>query len=96
MIEKKLVEKEVYILDGREYENGWSLRYNLKTKMGQLFCEMIDHAKKTCGTRKSTKTIDTLKKNISNSDNRCFDGDHMFVLFEQIEELKSVYSQLDD
>mgnify|MGYP003657784127 CR=1 FL=1 len=98
MIQKMMIEKAVYILDGREYENGRSLRWTLKERMGELFCEMIDHAKKKSGTRRGTQTIDTLKKNIARGDhtNVIFTGDRMFDLFEQIEELKSIYSQLDD
>jgi hypothetical protein len=53
---------------------------------------------KKSGTRRGTQTIDTLKKNIARGDhtNVIFSGDRMFDLFEQIEELKSIYSQLDD
>ena len=109
MIEKKLVEKdvevtvtekrivEVYHMDGKDYYDNDELRTAIAIKMASAFNAFLYHATDSCYLVWDTK-VDTLKRNLRHHGNasKVFGSNKLDKLIDELKELKSVYSQVQD
>ena len=108
MFEKKLVEKdvevtkvekrmvEVYSLNGKDYVNANTMKNELTRKMAELYEIILNYSCNVCDLVWSTN-METLKRRMKGGNERrtIFGGDKMFEYFDEIKELKSIYSQLE-
>jgi len=94
-VEKRIV--EVYSLNDKDYVDAYDLKNELTRKMAHLYERILDYSSDKCGLVWHTN-MRTLQKNIKESWNRSqiFGGDKMFEYFQEMIELKSIYSQLED
>ena len=95
IIEKRLV--EIYCFEDKDYHNVCDLKDVIATRMAGVYEKVLDYSTRRCNLVSHTGMA-TLQNNMRGSwgGARIFAGDEMFEYFEEIKELKSIYSQLDD
>ena len=109
MIEKKLVEKdvevtvtekrlvEIYRFEDKDYHNSDDLKQELLKRMSELYEKLLDNSTNKCGLVWNTNMA-TFQDRMKSPHYRkgIFESEVIFELLDEIKELKSIYSQVDN
>ena len=92
-VEKRVI--EVYHYEGKDYHSTDALQTEIAESMADIYGKLLRFSTDTCHLVPDTK-VDTLKNNLSWKAERLFGSDQFFTYLEEMNELKSIYSQLED
>ena len=109
MLEQKLVEKEVevvkvekrvievYHYDGKDYCNHIKVKKAIASDMAQIFNEFLQFCSDSCRLVRNTNLY-TLRSNLKYYSNalKVFGSDNLDELISKLQNLKSIYSEVED